>query len=98
MPKKKHLILIHGRATKPSETEKKRLVTASLLHGLNRVDPAAAKKLEDKKIGYTFVYYGDVSNREIMNHDPDVKRQLTGKMTRNTVKHHVNHRVVTMKI
>ena len=41
--KKKHLIVIHGRSTKPSQKEKTRLVRAALLHGLERVDAAAAK-------------------------------------------------------
>lgn len=36
--RKKHLIVIHGRATKPSATEKRRLVKKSLLHGINRLD------------------------------------------------------------
>jgi len=77
--KKKHLIIIHGRATKPSEAEKKRLIKASLIHGLNRVDENAAKMITNKKINYTFVYYGDISNREIVLNDPDKKSELSGK-------------------
>jgi hypothetical protein len=76
---KKHLIIIHGRATKPSETEKKRLVKLSLLHGLNRVDTEAADMLKNSNIKYTFVYYGDISNREILRKDPGKKSDLKGK-------------------
>lgn len=84
MPKK-HLIVIHGRATKPSYSEKKRLVVKSLLHGLERVDARAAKKINDKKVELTFVYYGDINNREIVAHDPGKKKELTGTNDRQSI-------------
>lgn len=77
--KKKHLIVIHGRATKPSFREKRRLVTKSLLHGLERVDAAAAARIRDRKVAFTFVYYGDINNREIIARDPDKRKELTGR-------------------
>lgn len=79
MAKIKHLIVIHGRSTKPSETEKKRLTKEALLHGLSRVDSLAAKKFKDKKIKYTFIYYGDVNNREMIERKPSLRKSLTGE-------------------
>jgi hypothetical protein len=81
MPRKKHLIVIHGRATKPSSNEKERLVKKSLLHGLERVDSAAAGKVKNGTVKFNFVYYGDINNREMINHDPDIARKLTGTNT-----------------
>ncbi|MGJ8654715.1 MAG: hypothetical protein ACSHX8_15755 [Opitutaceae bacterium] len=66
MPAKKHIIVIHGRATKPSGSKKEALVRKSLLHGLERIDPSAAKLIKDKKVKLSFVYYGDISNREMV--------------------------------
>ena len=77
--KKKHLIVIHGRSTKPSQKEKTRLVRAALLHGLERVDAAAADKIRQRKVAFTFVYYGDISNRLILEHDPKQAKHLTGR-------------------
>lgn len=79
MPAKKHLIVIHGRATKPSYGEKRRLVMQSLLHGLERVDSRAVNRIHDKKIEFSFVYYGDINNREIIAKDPGKKKELSGK-------------------
>ncbi len=79
MSKQKRLIIIHGRASKPSEKEKRRLAEMALFNGLRRVSSEAAKRLEDKSIKYDFVYYGDINNRELMNNDPEVKQQLKGR-------------------
>ncbi|TNF96062.1 MAG: hypothetical protein EP297_10765 [Gammaproteobacteria bacterium] len=79
MPGTKRLIIIHGRATKPSEKEKKRLVRKCLLHGLERVRPAAATRLRRSKVKYNFIYYGDINNREIIKRSPDKETELTGR-------------------
>lgn len=83
MPGKKHLFVIHGRSTKPSEKEKRRIVKASLLHGMERVDGAAAAKI-DKPVSsggvkLSFIYYGDLSNELILEKNPAKKDRLTGK-------------------
>ena len=77
--RKKHLIVIHGRATKPSGSEKKRLVKKSLLHGINRIDAAVGTRINNGEIKYSFVYYGDISNRELIARDKDLKKRLTDK-------------------
>lgn len=66
----KHLLLIHGRATKPRRDEKERLVTESLLHGLDRVDPAAAGRIREGEVKLTFAYYGDINNRIMVEAEP----------------------------
>lgn len=48
MPRSKHLFVIHGRSTKPSEAEKRRVASEALLHGLNRVDPDQQATLEEQ--------------------------------------------------
>ncbi len=77
--KKKHLILIHGRSTKPSEAAKRRMVTRALTHGLDRADPsgAAAKAIEEGKVKFSFVYYGDIANQRMLEKDRSLKRRLT---------------------
>lgn len=83
--KKKHLIIVHGRASKPSHSEKERLVLKSLLHGLNRVDTSAAKAIKTRKIKYDFVYYGDINNRLLlaaMSEKDPRRHEFTGKDTR----------------
>jgi hypothetical protein len=72
----KHLILIHGRATKPREREKKRLVLESLAGGLRRVDEGAAKALESGRVKFTFVYYGDVCNRLMVEAEPERRKEM----------------------
>lgn len=75
MPRTKHLILIHGRSTKPSEKEKRRLVKKALLNGLGRVSTSARKKVEQGKVRFTFAFYGDINNRLMWADDPDEWRQ-----------------------
>ncbi len=83
MPRSKHLIVIHGRSTKPSEKEKKRVATQALLHGLERVDPAVAARVKKRsgadRVKYSFVYYGDISNKLIVEHNEDKLKRLTGR-------------------
>jgi hypothetical protein len=73
---KKHLIVIHGRASKPSHQEKLRLVKLALGHGLGRVDPNVAKDFERGALKFTFVYYGDISNRLLVERDADLAASL----------------------
>jgi len=77
MARKKHLIVIHGRATKPAGSEKKRLVLKAILHGLDRVNTSAANNIRSGRVKFTFVYYGDVNNELIFKSDPTMKRYLT---------------------
>lgn len=78
----KHIIIIHGRSTKPSEKEKARIVRQSLIHGLNRVDPAAAARVGRRsgsdRIKLSFAYYGDISNHLILEKNPKKYQRLTG--------------------
>jgi len=66
----KQLLLIHGRATKPHRREKERLVRASLLHGLERVDADAAARVRRREVRVTFAYYGDINNRIMVEAEP----------------------------
>ena len=81
MARTKHLMIIHGRSTKPSENEKKRIVREALLNGLGRVDPKAAARLTSgpKKVKLSFIYYGDISNKLIVQKSPDKKARLKGR-------------------
>lgn len=76
---KQHLIVIHGRATKPSEKEKRRLVKSSVLHGLDRVSPEAADKIRSKKVRLSLAYYGDVNNAEMIKAGKKTAADLKGK-------------------
>jgi len=79
MPRKKHLILIHGRSTKPAEAEKKKLIMSALRHGLDRVDPSGATsaRLRPNDVKCTFVYYGDIANQRMLEKNPSLKKRLT---------------------
>jgi len=80
--RKKHLIVIHGRSTKPSYKEKLRLVKQSMLHGLDRVDTDAAQRLRKPTgpngVKLTFAYYGDLSNKLILEKKPEKLSRLSG--------------------
>lgn len=76
----KHLIVIHGRASKPSGSEKRKLVEASLRHGIARVSPEGAELLRDpERVRYSFVYYGDISNRELVAARSKAREDLKGQ-------------------
>ncbi len=81
MARKKHLMVVHGRSTKPSEKEKTRIVTLALMNGLNRVDPGAAAKIgtEEGQVNLSFIYYGDLSNQLIVERNPDKLERLQGQ-------------------
>jgi len=74
----KHLIIIHGRSTKPSGSEKERLVKKALLHGLNRVDASSADKIENGGVKCSFAYYGDINNRLMIAAGEKKKSDLPG--------------------
>jgi hypothetical protein len=66
----KHLLLIHGRATKPVRTEKERLVKQVLLHGLERVSSRAAAAVRNGSVATSLAYYGDINNHLILEAEP----------------------------
>jgi hypothetical protein len=72
----KHIILIHGRATKPTYDEKWRLVQQALLAGLRRHSDEAAKRIEQKQVKLSFAYYGDLSNRLMIKAQPKTKEGM----------------------
>jgi len=76
---KQHLIVIHGRATKPSEREKRRLVKKAILHGLGREAPRAAEKLRSGRVRFSFVYYGDISNELMIRSKGKTRGDLRGR-------------------
>lgn len=78
MPRK-HLILIHGRAEKPAKSTKERLVRQALTHGLDRIDPSSglSGKIAEDQVKFTFVYYGDITNRELAARNSEIGKKLT---------------------
>jgi hypothetical protein len=74
--RKKLLLLIHGRATKPDEAEKERLVLRSLIAGLERVDKDAAAAVAGKQVEARLAYYGDVNNEIMVAVEPERKNQM----------------------
>jgi len=78
MPSNKHIIVIHGRATKPSEREKSRLIRESLLHGLKRQTPELAAKIESEEVKLSVAYYGDISNFEMVKAGEKDEEDLQG--------------------
>ncbi len=72
----KHLVLIHGRATKPGRTAKRRLVKKALVAGLNRVDPATARAVLRGRVKLTLAYYGDINNRLMVAAEPWRKKNM----------------------
>ena len=73
------IIMIHGRSTKPSKKAHAALQKRSLLKGLERVNPAKAQKLRDRKIKLDIVYYGDINNAIMAESSSKVRKQLTEK-------------------
>ena len=58
----KHIIIVHGRSTKPRREEKVRLVLAALRHGLTRAGFEVEANAVGAKIPVSVAYYGDVNN------------------------------------
>jgi hypothetical protein len=74
----KHLILVHGRSTKPSEKEKGRLVRETLLHGLDRSSPEAASLLRSDAVQLSIAYYGDICNALLLEQGESEPGELLG--------------------
>ncbi len=74
MPKK-HLILIHGRSAKPRKAEKERLAREALTSGLMRISETAAERIGEE-VAFTFVYYGDLINKVLVEAQPDAPGDL----------------------
>lgn len=74
----KHIILIHGRNTKPAQKPYEDLQKIALLQGLNRIDSAKAKLVEQGKVKVSFVYYGDINNAILIKNKKD-RAKLTAK-------------------
>jgi hypothetical protein len=72
----KHLLLVHGRSTKPAADEKLALVKQALVEGLRRIDADAARAIQDGDVAFTFVYYGDLNNREIVRRWPELANEM----------------------
>ncbi len=58
-----HIILVHGRSTKPSAREKRRLVYAALCHGVGRVSSAALDTFHRSDVSFSLAYFGDINNQ-----------------------------------
>lgn len=76
---KKHLILVHGRSTKPSAKEKERLVRTALVHGVGRADDDAAQRIRTGEVRLSLAYYGDINNRILRRSDESVWKWMTHK-------------------
>lgn len=72
----KHIIAIHGRATKPDEETKNRLVIRALQTGIARVDPKLAQAFPGRDIKFTLVYYGDINNKIMVEASPKHKENM----------------------
>ncbi len=76
MARKKHLILVHGRSTKPSRQEKTRLVRWVLEHGVGRASKEAQEALRKGRVRFTLAYYGDINNRVLAEQNDSSVRWL----------------------
>lgn len=76
---KKHLILVHGRSTKPSQKEKERLVRAALVRGIERSDSSAAMRLRSGNVRFSLCYFGDVNNRLLRRSGTDAWKWMAKK-------------------
>jgi hypothetical protein len=66
----KHIMVVHGRATKPVREEKERLVKMALIAGLERVSRSAAQKVSGGEAKFTLAYYGDINNSVMVKAEP----------------------------
>jgi len=66
----KRIILIHGRATKPTEPVKEDLVRKALISRIEKVNPAAAESIKNGHVIISLAYYGDILNRILVEKDP----------------------------
>ncbi len=73
------IIMIHGRSTKPAKKTHAALQKRALLTGLERANPAKAKKVKSGKVKLDIVYYGDINNSIMAADSAKVKKQLSAK-------------------
>lgn len=71
------IIMVHGRSTKPAKARFAALQRRALLQGLERVDPAKARKVAGGDVTIDHVYYGDTSNGILAEHDSSHAADLT---------------------
>ncbi len=75
----KKIIVIHGRDTMPAASAHKELCTAAIVNGLQRVDPSAARHLNQGSVEIIFAYFGDINNALLGSSDPDARIELTAR-------------------
>lgn len=76
MTRKKHIIIIHGRSTKPQQSIKQTLVNNALINGIQRINKKMAKAIEIGDVKVTVVYYGDILNQILVENRPELKKEL----------------------
>ncbi|MBU2712910.1 hypothetical protein [Zooshikella harenae] len=78
----KRIIVVHGRAAKPKQNEKYRLVYKALSHGLSRYSDEVAQMVISKVVPIELVYFGDVTNALIWaSHQRPQKKIVTDFLT-----------------
>ena len=75
----KTIILIHGRAPKPTERALKGLWLDALRSGLNRDHPDKVPEFDQTRI--EFVYYGDINNNFLVPQGHDVRADAASRRT-----------------
>lgn len=76
----KHIILIHGRAIKPSEKAMIDLSRRAIASGLSRAKrQPAAQLFESSKVKFSFCYFGDISNEILAQNSKTQRDKLTEK-------------------
>jgi hypothetical protein len=79
MPQK-HIILIHGRAIKPSQKAMIELSRRAITSGLGRAKrQPAAHLFESNKVKFSFCYFGDISNEILAQNSKEQREKLTDK-------------------
>lgn len=75
---KKHLVLIHGRAIKPSRDAMIDLSRRAIGSGLARANRGAAKTIfESDEVKFSFCYFGDISNAILAEKSKNEAAKLT---------------------
>lgn len=73
---RKHIILVHGRSTKPQRDEKLRYVRLALLAGLGHVSSEATRLVDTGTVPLTLAYYGDLNNDIMIRAQPEKKAEM----------------------
>ncbi|MBZ5752676.1 hypothetical protein [Metabacillus rhizolycopersici] len=71
------MIIIHGRSIKPRFHIKEKMVRASLIEGIRRLDNNAAYALENNEVKVSLIYYGDILNRILVDKNPELTKRMT---------------------